>query len=69
MLLSIFNFDLNVNKCPILPLFTVVKLKVFFKFIDADADSDPDPSFHFDADPDPSLLILRKAQNLEKVLT
>ncbi len=24
MLLSIFNFDLNVNKCPILPLFTVL---------------------------------------------
>jgi len=25
ILLSIFNFDLNVNKCPILPLFTVTK--------------------------------------------
>ena len=23
-LLSIFDFDLNVNKCPILPLFTVI---------------------------------------------
>jgi hypothetical protein len=27
ILLSIFNFDLNVNKCPILPLFTVPNLK------------------------------------------
>jgi hypothetical protein len=30
ILLSIFNFDLNVNKCPILPLFTVRYVTVFF---------------------------------------
>ncbi len=28
ILLSIFNFELNVNKCPILPLFTVAKFIV-----------------------------------------
>ncbi len=33
ILLTIFNFDLNVNKCPILPLFTVhfvTSVRLFF---------------------------------------
>jgi hypothetical protein len=63
ILLTIFNFDLNVLKCPILPLFTVPKhnyklnnnlLTVEPRAVDPHCfDADPDPAQNLDADPDP----------------